>query len=359
MDRTGRVLSHYDLQGNVISCNRFGHGHINETYLVVTDRPHLYVLQKISSVAFKNPVGLMENIIRVTDFLHSKGADIRHALTLVPQASGEKYLEKSGEYWRMYEYITDSLCLDRAESPEDFRQSGAAFGQFCGQLTGFDASALCEVIPGFHHTPGRFKRLQQAAERDIMGRKKEVLPELEFYLSRKQETGRLLGWHEAGLLPLRVTHNDTKLNNVMLDARFRTPLCVIDLDTVMPGFAAYDFGDSIRFGASTAPEDEKDLDKVSLSLDLYSAYAEGFLGACAGQLTPKEIESLPVGAWMMTMECGARFLTDYLEGDVYFHTAYPEHNLVRCKAQMRLAADLEKKQTLMLQILQSILEKQG
>ncbi len=286
----------------------------------------------------------MGNIIAVTEYLKRFSPDARHVLTLVPAVDGKKYyLSPDGECWRVYEFVTDSLCLDHPEDENDLRQSGVAFGQFQNALAGFPAHTLCEVIPHFHDTPERFVQLREAIARDRAGRLKDCRAETEWYLSHEYEAPAMTGLLAKGELPLRVTHNDTKLNNVLLDREKRTPLCVIDLDTIMPGLAANDFGDSIRFGASTAAEDEKDLSRVEMSLKLYQAYTEGFLSACGGRLTDTERETLPMGAKLMTLECGARFLADYLNGDVYFHTSRPEHNLDRARTQMKLVDDMEKK----------------
>ena len=256
----------------------------------------------------------------------------------------------------MYEYVTGSVCLDRAESPCDFRETGRAFGLFQQQLSDFDASQLVEVIPDFHHTPKRFQALHAAIERDSLGRAKDVRDEIAFFLEREASAGKLIQLLESGELPLRVTHNDTKLNNVMMDERTRKPLCIVDLDTVMPGLAAYDFGDAIRYGASEAAEDERDLSKVRLSLTLYRAFAEGFVSVCRDSLTPKELETLPEGARLMTLECGARFLTDYLQGDTYFHITRPEHNLDRARTQMALVRDMERQWTQMKDVIHELRE---
>ena len=253
----------------------------------------------------------------------------------------------------MYDFVTGSLCMDAAETPEDFRQSAVAFGAFQCQLAEFPAETLAETIPHFHDTPDRYRQLHEAMEKDVCGRRAEVQAELEFALAHEEEAGVLTRMLARGELPLRVTHNDTKLNNVMLDADTRKPLCVIDLDTVMPGLAAYDFGDSIRFGASTAAEDEKDLDKVEMSLELFEIYASGYLSTCT-TLTTAEKRSLPMGAKLMTLECGVRFLTDYLSGDTYFRIHRPEHNLDRCRTQFKLVADMEKKWDEMQRIVNSI-----
>lgn len=346
------ILPLYDLDGEVIQCSRYGSGHINETYLVVTNRPHLYILQKVNSHVFPNPRILMENIIMVTAHIRAKERDPRRVLRLVPAKSGEQYILRDGnEAWRLYEFITGSICLDRVESLRDFEQSGIAFGTFQNQLEDFPAEELKEVIPGFHDTPKRYQALHRAISENRAGRAKLAQREMDFYLQREDSAGMLMELLQNKELPLRVTHNDTKLNNVMLDAETRTPLCVIDLDTVMPGLAASDFGDSIRFGASTAAEDEKDLEKVHFSLELYRAFAGGFLSVCGNKLTKLEKETLPDGARLMTLECGVRFLMDYLDGDQYFHTDYPEHNLIRARTQMALVGEMEACHSQMLQII--------
>ena len=338
------IYSQFRLDGRVISCTRAGGGHINRTYLVVTGRPHLYILQWLNGKVFKDYKGLMNNVIAVTDYLRTKVDDPRRALQLIPTVDGEPYLvTKDGDVWRVYEYIHDSICLEAAESAEDLRQSGVAFGTFQNQLADFPAETLTETIPHFHDTPDRFRIFREAIAADRATRLENVRDEVERYLAHEQEADALHKLLRKGQIPLRVTHNDTKLTNVMLDDTTHEPLCVIDLDTVMPGLAAHDYGDAIRFGASTAAEDETDLSKVEMSLEMYEAFTEGFLGACGDRLTEKEIETLPLGAKLMTLECGVRFLTDYLNGDTYFAISRPDQNLDRARTQLKLVEDMEKK----------------
>ena len=333
----------FAMEGSLLKCVPFGSGHINETWLAVTNQPHLYILQKVNTETFRDPEGLMRNIHLVTEHLRKKDPDPRHVLTLVPLKDGREYmLSGRKELWRMYEYITGGLCMDHAETPEDFRRSGEAFGDFQCRMADFPAEQLTETIPYFHDTPRRYEALRTAIREDACGRAKLVQPETDFLLERESYADYLLALLRSGDLPLRVTHNDTKLNNVMLDERTRRPLCILDLDTVMPGLAATDFGDSIRFGASTADEDEQDLEKVHLDPVLYRAYSEGFLNACGAQLTATERETLPDGARMMTLENAVRFLTDYLNGDTYFHIDRPEHNLDRTRTQIALLREMEK-----------------
>ena len=347
-------------EGTAVRCVPHGSGHINRTWLVETDRGCRYILQKVNTATFPDADGLMRNIIRVTDHLRKKDPAPGHVLTLVPTVDGEYYVKKPGnELWRMYEFISGGICLDRAETPEDFRLSGVAFGRFQQQMADFPAEELTEVIRGFHDTPARYAALHRAIREDRAGRAAGVQAEIAFCLEREESAGKMVSMQRAGELPLRVTHNDTKLNNVMLDEKTRQPLCILDLDTVMPGLAGNDFGDAIRFGASTAAEDETDLSKVHLDLELYAAFTEGFLSACGRDLTEAELETLPEGARLMTLECGVRFLTDYLDGDVYFHTSRPEHNLDRTRTQLALVREMETNEDRIRQIIRRIRTEEG
>lgn len=337
------AVFHFLLDGKPVSCQRYGCGHINRTYLVKTDAGRRYIFQRINSLVFPDIKGLMENIAAVTGFLAARVEEPRGSLRLVPALDGAwVWVDGEGESWRVYDFIEDSLCLQQPERPEDLYESAVAFGCFQNQLSDFPADTLHETIKDFHNTPDRYRKFHLALEADALGRAAGVREEIDFALKREAAAGALQALQEDGSLPLRVTHNDTKLNNVMLDAKTRKALCVIDLDTVMPGLAAYDFGDSIRFGAATAAEDEKNLDKMGLDMSLYETYARGYLHSCRS-LTALEKETLPLGAKLMTLECGLRFLTDYLEGDRYFAIARPEHNLDRARTQFRLVADMEKK----------------
>ena len=335
------ILAKFQLDGSAISCERYGFGHINETYLVVTTASHRYILQKINNYVFKDVPALMENIAAVTGFLQTQETDSRRVLQLIPTISQEKYLEYDGGFWRIYDFVEDSICLQLPETSADFYESAVAFGRFQQMLSSFPAHTLHETIPNFHNTADRYRQFHEAIAADTMGRLASVQQEVEFALARESEAGTLVNMQKQGLLPLRVTHNDTKLNNVMLDNDTRKALCVIDLDTVMPGLSAYDFGDSIRFGANHSAEDEKDLSKVNFDIALYEAYTRGFLQGADGGLTEAELEYLPWGARLMTLECGIRFLTDYLDGDHYFRIHYPEQNLDRCRTQFKLVRDME------------------
>ncbi|MCR4621287.1 MAG: aminoglycoside phosphotransferase family protein [Clostridiales bacterium] len=332
-----RVADAFPIEGSAVSCEKLGNGHINRTYLVTSSTERRYVLQGINTGVFKDVDVLMNNIFAVTRYLSGAGANTLRFLTT---REGQKYLSCEEGVFRLYEYV-EGMSLEKASSPRELNICGRAFGGFQKLLGGFDADQLGETIPRFHDTVKRVNDLVAAAEKDVRGRLKTVREEYDFYISRRRNASIMLDMQAAGQLRTRVTHNDTKLNNVLLDANTLAPVCVIDLDTIMPGLAGNDFGDCIRSGATTGAEDEPDLSKVSLDLEMYRAFAGGFLSACAGELTQAEIDTLPWGAYLMTYECGARFLTDYLSGDVYFATAYPEHNLVRCRTQMKLVKDTE------------------
>ncbi len=355
------ALGHFQLQGQLGEVRPWGSGHINDTFLV--EGPCDYILQRMNKAIFTKPWEVMENIVGVTSFLKDKikksgGDELRETLTVIPAEDGQSwYRDESGEFWRMYYRIRDAVSYDQVETEQDFYESAAAFGNFQQLLADYPAETLHETIPGFHDTEARYRTFCQAVKEDICGRAKEAAQEIEFFRER-EETASVLGkLLSEGRLPLRVTHNDTKLNNVMLDQKTGKGICVIDLDTVMPGLAVHDFGDSIRFGASTGAEDEPDLSKVSCDLHLFQLYTQGFLSGCQGSLTELELAMLPMGAKMMTYECGMRFLTDYLQGDVYFKTHRKGHNLDRCRTQMKLVADMEAKWQQMEQIVKQCSEE--
>ena len=338
----------------------FGEGHINETYAVYmpTDKGEefAYILQRVNNNVFKDPAGVMENIFGVTEYLRNvvreEGGDPdRETLSCIKTKNGCTYFEDSeGQPWRSYHYIQNSVCYQLVENPEQFYQSGASFGHFLKQLGNYPAASLKETIPNFHNTVNRFENFELALKRDIKNRAVTCKPEIQFVLDRKEDCKVLVEQQENGTLPIRVTHNDTKLNNILFDADTGKGLCIIDLDTIMPGLAANDFGDSIRFGAATAEEDEKDLSKMHFDISLYELYTKGYLEETRDVLTPEEAVSLAWGARLMTLECGMRFLTDYLQGDTYFKTAYPEHNLVRARTQFRLVEEMEQQFDKMIEI---------
>ena len=332
----------FQLDGTPVTCKEFGHGHINHTFKITTDTGAEYVLQKINKYVFRDPVRLMNNVSSVTDFVRKKVEDPRMALHFIPTHTGLYYhRDRKGEFWRMYDFV-GGFCLDAPESEEDFYQSALAFGRFQELLSDFPAHTLYETIPEFHNTIDRYRQLKASVEADPCDRVKTVRRELHFLAMMEQKVCVLQQMRESGELPLRVTHNDTKLNNVLLDRQTRKSLCVLDLDTVMPGLSLYDYGDSIRFGAATAAEDEPDCEKMSLDLHLFEVYTKGFLEA-APSLTDREVEMLPVGALTLTTELATRFLKDYIDGDLYFKTTYPEHNLIRARTQIKLAMDMDEK----------------
>ncbi len=324
-----------------------GNGHINSTFLVVYEGKK-YTLQKINTVVFPKPFEVMENIKGVTEHIRQKTAGSKNAdrstLTVIPTLDGKDCYESSeGEYWRLYTYVDNAVAFERVESAKDFYNCANAFGIFQSQLADYPAHTLHETIVNFHNTPVRYQNLMRSVEKNASGRASDVSAEIEFAKARREFCETLENARADGSLPLRVTHNDTKLNNILFDEETLEPICVIDLDTVMPGYSVNDFGDSIRFGANTAAEDETDLSKVSLDLELFRAFAEGFIKGCNGALTKKELELLPVGAMMMTLECGMRFLADHIDGDVYFKIHRENHNLDRCRCQFALVADMERK----------------
>ena len=340
----------------------FGEGHINETYAVYmpgpegTDVPR-YVLQRVNIHVFKNPAQVMENIFSVTEYLREvirkEGGDLdRETLSYIKTKSGDTYFEDAdGQPWRCLHYVPNSICHQTVEEPQQFYQSARSFGHFLKQLGDYPAEDLYETIPRFHDTVKRFRDFSEAVRKDVKNRASQCREEIDFALAREADCGVLMNQLQEGILPLRVTHNDTKLNNILFDADTDQGLCIIDLDTIMPGLAANDFGDSIRFGASTAEEDEPDLSKVHFDIHLYELYVKGYLEMARDVLIPAEIDSLPWGARLMTLECGMRFLADYLQGDVYFKTAYPDHNLVRARTQFRLVKEMEEQFDSMYEIL--------
>lgn len=315
----------------------YGEGHINRTFLLVLEDGQKYIVQKINNRIFKDVAALMKNIAAVIDHLAKKGG--RH-LQYIRTAEGGSYFFDGEGYFRVYDFIDNSVSYQTVENPAHFFAAAAAFAKFQRMLGDFDAAKLTEVLPGFHDTVKRFFDFKAAIAWGIPERLKKASPEIDFALKREGITAKITGALKSGEIPLRVTHNDTKLNNVLID-NISGEGVVIDFDTIMPGSLLYDFGDAIRFGASSAKEDEADLTKVAFRLDLFEVYAEGFLKHI-GKIEESERENLAFSALLMTYECGIRFLADYLSGDTYFRTAYPEHNLVRAKNQFKLAADMER-----------------
>lgn len=361
-DSLREVLGAYSFPETLLGAVRYGQGHINDTYCVLCQPREgdcvRYILQGLSSAAFPHPEELMENFVGITSYLREKivasgGDPMRETLSVVKTKDGDDfYTDTNGKVWRLMPYIENTDCFQSA-TPELFEASARTFGRFQRLLQGYPAETLHETIPNFHNTEDRFAKFQASVAADKLGRAKDVQPEIQFVLERQADCSVALNALRAGKLTLRVTHNDTKLNNILIDRDTHEGICVIDLDTTMPGLSINDFGDSIRFGANHSAEDEKDLSKVNFDLELYEAYTRGFLEGAGGTLTEAELEYLPWGARLMTLECGIRFLTDYLDGDNYFHIRYPEQNLDRCRTQFKLVRDMEENFDQMNRIVQS------
>lgn len=342
------ICENFKIEGKFIDATPYGEGHINDTFLVNTDT-NKYILQRVNKNVFKNPEKLIENIAKVTEhtskIIKSNGGDgKRETLNLIETTDGKFfYKSEDNDYFRMYIFIDNAICYQTVENADAFYQAARAFGQFQTMLKDFPAEELFETIPNFHNTVDRFNNFKKAIKEDKLGRLSSVQKEVDFALENEADAGIIVDALNTKKIPLRVTHNDTKLNNVMIDETTGLGICVIDLDTVMPGSMLFDFGDSIRFGASTAAEDELDLDKVNMDLSLFEAYTKGYLETLGESITKEEAELLPMSAKIMTLECGIRFLTDYLEGDTYFKIHRPDHNLDRARTQLKLVADMNKK----------------
>lgn len=334
------ILSRFALSSAPLSSEPFGSGHINGTQHVRCADGAQYVLQRINTAVFREPELLMRNIELVTAHLKTKVSNPRGVLRLVPTLDERSFAVENGAYWRVYELVLDSITYQSATRAL-FYESAVAFGRFQNQLADFPAEQLAETIPHFHDTPARFAAFENAVRQDASGRCAAVEREIDFVRGYEAFLHTLTDLQAAGELPLRVTHNDTKINNVLFDAKTNKALCVIDLDTVMPGLSVNDFGDAIRFGASTAAEDERDLGRVHFDLSLYETYVRGYLSTCGKSLTKAELAMLPVGAKMMTLECGMRFLSDHIAGDVYFHISREGQNLDRARTQFALVREMD------------------
>ncbi|MCE5277966.1 MAG: aminoglycoside phosphotransferase family protein [Planctomycetaceae bacterium] len=325
-----------------------GSGLIHETYIVTCDDGTRYILQQINHKVFRNVPAMQENILRVTDHLWRKvqeegGDPAREVLTLVPTTEGRSFCRTGGgreTFWRMYRFIEGARTYDAA-TPAQARQAAAAFGRFQRRLADLPDPPLHETIAGFHHTPSRFEAFMRAAEADAAGRATDAAAEIDFALARQDIVAVLEDLAAAGDLPRRVVHNDTKLNNVLIDDATGRGLCVIDLDTVMPGLSVIDFGDCCRTAAATTAEDDPDASRMGVDLDMFAALAEGYLSEARAFLTGEEIEHLPFAARLITFEQGLRFLTDWLAGDVYYKITRPGHNLDRARAQFKLVREFE------------------
>lgn len=347
------ILKQFSFQGKYISAEELTSGNINSTYVLTYEQTDgstkHYVLQKINTVAFKNPQELMTNIQLVVDHItaamaRSKVDCDRRTLEFVCSKQGSYiYHDDNNQYWRSYVFIDDARAYDSIENPQHFYEAGRGFGEFQKYLFDFPADKLTATIPDFHNTTKRFYAFVAAVAEDKAGRVSSLEKEIDFFFDRRKMMNKILALTDAGVLPERVTHNDTKLNNVLIDNTTGKALCVIDLDTVMPGSILYDYGDAIRYGACTAAEDEPDLSKIGVDMNLFRLFTDGFVSEIANTITDDEIKNLPLGVLVITCELAMRFLTDYINGDEYFKVKYPEHNLVRAHAQMKLLEEFEAK----------------
>ena len=344
------VIEGFGFPGELVECTEIRTGHINRTYRLAfsqSGQTRRYLLQRINTFVFRKPDEVMENVLLVTEHLRraleAQGVDAsRRVLRVVMTGGGlPLYMDARGGAWRAYDYLEGAHSVDQVESPAQFEEVGRAFGDFQSMLADFPIEKLHDTIPDFHDTVKRMAAFEASVLADAAGRASQVGEEIEKVRRRRGTMGRIVEMLKTGALPLRVTHNDTKCNNVMVDDATGRAMCVVDLDTVMAGSVLYDFGDAIRFGASTAAEDEPDVGKVRLDMAMFDAYARGFISRAGAHLTRAELDNLPLGAMVMTYENGLRFLKDYLDGDVYYRIDYPEHNLVRARCQFRLLENME------------------
>ena len=367
-NRIKNILPVFRFEGTYIKVEEMTSGNINSTYHLHyrsrSGKINHYTLQNINNFVFKDPMAAMNNICIVTEHLRrsiaADGMDPeRRVLEVISTKTGQTmHIDQHGSYWRAYRFIDNATPYDEIVKPEHFYEAGRAFGEFQKRLSDFPAEVLAETLPDFHNTTKRFYAFVAAVAADPVGRVAEVEEEIEYVFEHRKMSGEIVKLLAKGELPLRVTHNDTKLNNVLIDDATDKAICVIDLDTVMPGCALYDFGDAIRYGASTAAEDEPDTSKISLDMDLYRLFTEGFLSEVAGFLTEEEILRLPLGVKVITCELLMRFLTDYINGDVYFKVNSPQHNLIRTHAQMALLDDIERKYDQMQAIVEECYRKE-
>ena len=358
------LAKEFQIGGTVEAVEPITNGHINETYYVLVDEngtKKQFVFQKVNTFVFREPVQMMSNIDHVTGHIAKKlpalNKDRDSVMHFLHTADGKNYFEAEDGFWRISEYVKNTVTHNSCESPALLRSAGRAFGEFQMLLSDFDASVLYETIPNFHNTAKRYETMIAHVAEDPCGRVKEVQTEIDALIAIQPTATRLCVLLNEGKLPLRVTHNDTKINNILFDKDANEAKTVIDLDTVMPGLVAHDFGDAIRFAANRAAEDEKDLSLVGLDLDYFRAFAEGFISEIANTMTPVEAETMALGALVMTTECAVRFLDDYIVGDQYFKTAYEGHNLVRARCQIKLAQDMLAHMDEMNAIIKEISEK--
>ncbi|MBO4423230.1 MAG: aminoglycoside phosphotransferase family protein [Clostridia bacterium] len=358
MDLT-HIYGIFGIKGRPVGCTVLKNGNINKTYKADfedEDTQKSYIIQSINTYVFKHPEYIMENIDGVTKHIYDKLPEDkkeRGVLHFLHRADGRNYyIDGDGSFWRGYEFVPNSVTFDSFDDPALFEAAGSAFGEFQLLLSDYDAKSLHEIIPGFHNTKSRYEKLFDTIEKDPAGRAASVSDEIEFLKEYRQLGESLVDMLEKGGLPLRVTHNDTKGNNILFDRDTHETLAVIDLDTVMPGLVAYDFGDAIRYGANFSDEDEPDISKTGLDLVRFEAFTKGFVGKIKDTAEENELKTLSVGAIVMTVELAVRFLDDYIDGDKYFKLNYPEHNLVRTRCQIALAKDMISKKSEMDKIIE-------
>ncbi len=341
-----QILENFNINGTIMHAEEYGNGHINKTYLITTSTKEKFILQQINTNVFKKPKEVMENIELVTNHIRKKCKGLkcdnsRVALEIITTKDKKNYVKYKDNYWRCYRFIDGAKTYEQITDPRQFYEVGKAIGLFQKQLSDFPIKRLNITIPDFHNTPKRYDKFIQVATLDKYSLGMDIFNEIKFVCDRQKDICIIEDGIKSKKIPLRVTHNDTKLNNVMLDEKTGEAICVIDLDTVMPGSVLYDFGDAIRIGASTAVEDEKDLSKVKLDLNLFREFTKGFLEVLRKDLRKEEINLLVTSAKIITLECGMRFLTDYLDGNNYFKVNYDSHNLVRARTQFKLVSEIE------------------
>ncbi len=357
-EKLQQVCKAFRIEDQFVGFETIQMGNVNKTYRVDFRRndgsPKSYLVQNVNTFAFRDPVGLMDNIDKVTEHIRAKNGN-RTCLHFHHTADRKTYLAEGDNFWRMTNYIP-SVTFNSVQDPKVLRNAGIAFGEFQNELADFEIGSLKETIPDFHNTRRRFADLKQAVREDKVGRCQDAQEEIRFLLENEDLACTLTDLLQQGKLPLRVTHNDTKINNVLFDPQTQDALVVVDLDTVMPGLMGHDFGDAIRFAANYCEEDCKDPQKAGVDMDVFRAFTEGFLSKTAPSITKAEADTLAVSCICLTLELSARFLMDYLQGDPYFNISYENHNLVRTRCQLALARDMLKKQEEMESVVRQCLE---
>lgn len=350
------IAQKFKLEGKIISIKENKTGNINKTYLIITDKKK-YILQKINTLVFNEPYLLMQNIENITNYyknyLIKNGGDVeRETLSVIQTIDKSNIFRNDDEYYRMYNYIDNAITYDKSESEEMFYNVGKAFGHFVRVLNNYPIDSLSEIIPNFHNSKVRYKNFLKDIKKDVYGRVKSVSPEIVYILQREDELNSIVGLLETSKIPTRVTHNDTKINNALIDSKTNKAICVIDLDTVMPGSALYDFGDAIRSGASTTYEDDPHLENVGINIDYFKSFTSAYLSETKDILNKEEIDNLVLSCKVITLELAMRFLNDYINGNTYFKCDYENHNLTRCRNQLKLVSEIEKNYKLMEKIVQ-------